>query len=134
MPPGFKAGGRKAGTPNRSKEYLMQRLKEMYGNDFDPLMRMAENAHNMMEQTKCYMDANPKDHKEIFGLHERTVGAFDKIAAYTQPKLKAVEVKMDNADPFNGVSREDLILRLQILEKLAVGSPAGDGGTEGGAG
>ena len=71
------------GSPNKNKEYLMNRLKDMYGDDFDPIIRMAEQATRLhaaaidAEDTKVLTDS---------------INGWDKIAQYVQPKLKAVEL------------------------------------------
>ena len=35
------------GSPNRNKNFLMSRLQDMYGKDFHPIMKLAENAHKL---------------------------------------------------------------------------------------
>ena len=32
------------GSPNKNKKFLLNRLQDMYGQDFHPIMKMAENA------------------------------------------------------------------------------------------
>ena len=58
----------------------------MYGDDFHPIMRMAENAHTLHEQAKATLDA---------GDLKASIDAWDKIAAYTEPKLKASEISLE---------------------------------------
>lgn len=72
------------GSTNKNKAFLLNKLKEMYGDDFDPIIRMAEQATRLHalaidseEGSKALMDS---------------VTAWDKIAQYVQPKLKAVEI------------------------------------------
>lgn len=74
---------RPKGTPNRNKRSLLARLKEEYGDEFEPILRMAEQAveiHNLANETK-----DIEDRKDA-------VNAWDRIAKYTTPQLKAVEV------------------------------------------
>ena len=75
----------RAGSPNRSKHSLLARLKEQYGKDFDPVMRMAKNAHEIEVLLGANPDPTPDDHVVA-------INAWDKIAKYTTPQLKAVEV------------------------------------------
>ena len=58
----------------------------MYGDDFHPIMRMAENAVVLHEQANATLDA---------GDLKASIDAWDKIAAYTEPKLKASEISLE---------------------------------------
>jgi hypothetical protein len=58
----------------------------MYGEDFHPIMRMAENAVTLHDQARGTMD--PADLKA-------SIDAWDKIAQYTEPKLKASEISLE---------------------------------------
>lgn len=72
----------RAGSPNKNKEFLMKRLQDMYGEQFHPIMRMAENAvklHDLAEKTGEGPDI------------KSALEGWDKIAAYTTPKLKSIE-------------------------------------------
>ena len=54
----------------------------MYGKDFHPIMKIAENVttlHDLASKTNSMNDLS------------RSIDAWDRIAKYTQPKLKAVE-------------------------------------------
>ena len=68
---------------NKSKDFLANRLKAMYGDDFDPIMRMAEQAVRIHEKTSAESDINDL---------KISIEAWDKIAQYTTPKLKALEL------------------------------------------
>ena len=55
----------------------------MYGDDFHPILRMAENAtilHRIAAETKSVSDL------------KQSIDAWDKIAHYTEPKLRAVDL------------------------------------------
>lgn len=60
----------------------------MYGDDFHPILRMAENAVKLQELMESVSD----DEKGVIiqGI-KASIDAWDKIAQYTEPKLKAVE-------------------------------------------
>ena len=54
----------------------------MYGKDFHPIMKRAENAmtlHELASKTNAMSDLS------------RSIDAWDRIAKYTEPKLKAVD-------------------------------------------
>jgi hypothetical protein len=77
---------RPLGSSNKNKAFLLNRLQEMFGEEFHPIMRMAENAATLHEQARATMDT--ADLKS-------SIDAWDKIAAYTEPKLKASEVSLE---------------------------------------
>ena len=76
---------RPLGSSNRNKAFLLSRLQSMFGDDFHPIMRMAENAVALHEQARASMDP---------GDLRTSIDAWDKIAAYTEPKLKATEIEL----------------------------------------
>ena len=63
----------------------MKRLQDMYGEDFDPILKMAENAVKMQEMAEKHKD-------DEFAQRKECVIAWEKIGQYVMPKLKAVEV------------------------------------------
>ena len=76
------------GSPNKQKAFLLSRLKAMYGEDFDPIMKMAEKAH-AIDQI-ALESGEMEDHKAA-------LSAFAAIAEYTTPKLRSVEIKTHDA-------------------------------------
>jgi hypothetical protein len=71
------------GSPNRNKQFLLNRLKDIYGDDFDPIIKMAEQAAEIHKAAVESKDI--EDRKDA-------VVAWEKIAKYTTPALKAIEV------------------------------------------
>jgi len=59
----------------------------MYGKDFDPIMKAAENAFRMQEIATAGIDT-----EEEFDQRKDCVNAWEKIGQYCSPKLKAIEV------------------------------------------
>ena len=118
----------------------------MYGSDFDPIMQMSKNCIEQQRAAdKALEERKPIENKmnavQLSEAAEFTVNLlkpindqWEKVAQFTHPKLKAIEVQMDNTDPFKDVSKDELILRLRLLEKLAEASVIRDGGDQGGAG
>ena len=78
--------GNRAGIPNKNKSFLLKRLQDMYGEDFHPIIKMAENAVKLEEIAQSEGDTNS---------HKAALEGWDKVAQYTEPKLKAVEVSGD---------------------------------------
>lgn len=81
--------GRPTGSLNKNKDFLLTRLQAMYGKDFHPIMRMAENADRLQK----VLDEVPNEDAAVLFVGLKTsIDAWDKVASYTEPKLKAVEV------------------------------------------
>jgi hypothetical protein len=74
MARGMKTGGRKAGTPNRRTSQLAAMLADAVGEDFDPVVKLA--------QIACHPDT-PIDLQ---------VRCLDSIAPYVRPRLKNSEI------------------------------------------
>lgn len=67
--------GRPKGSTSRNGEFLLSRLKDMLGDDFDPFVTMAEKAKN-------------KDDPD-------QMQALKEICQYIKPKLKSVDMTVD---------------------------------------
>ena len=89
------------GSPNKNTQFLTNKLKEMYGKDFDPIIKAAENAVRMqsMADESCRAAEEIEDpvDKMIaasgeFNQRKECVNAWEKIGQYCSPKLKAIEV------------------------------------------
>lgn len=65
---------RPTGSLNKNKDFLLKKLQAMYGDDFDPIMKMAEIASN-------------KSNDDVLKL-----SAWKEVAQYVYPKLKSVEI------------------------------------------
>jgi hypothetical protein len=78
------------GSPNKNKAFLLKRLQDMYGDDFDPIIRMSDHAIKM--SAIASEDGSMDNHKTA-------LDGWDKVAQYVQPKLKAVEVSGDPDAP-----------------------------------
>ena len=73
---------RTIGATGRNKKFLLNRLQDMYGKDFHPIMSAAANAYRMNQIAE-----KSDDIQDL----ERASKAWDRIAEYTEPRLKAVE-------------------------------------------
>ena len=80
----------RAGSPNKNKAFLLNRLKDMFGNDFDPIIRMAEQAAEL----HCVAS----ERRDIASL-KASIDAWDKVAVYVEPKLKATNYDQELGEP-----------------------------------
>lgn len=76
------------GSPNKNKKFLLARLQDMYGAQFHPIMKMAEAASKL--------DYIAEQEGDVSAL-TAALNGWSKIAEYTEPKLKAVEVRADDS-------------------------------------
>lgn len=79
---------RPPGVPNKNKKFLLARLQDMYGESFHPILKMAEAASKL--------DGIAEQEGDVTALNA-AVNAWSKVAEYTEPKLKAVEIRADNS-------------------------------------
>jgi hypothetical protein len=75
--------GRVAGTPNKPRAAMMSLLQKRWGDDFHPVLKMAEAA---VEMHRIAMST--KDMEDL----KDAVSAWAAIAKYIVPQIKAVEV------------------------------------------
>jgi hypothetical protein len=81
---------RPSGSINKNRDFLMNRLQDMYGEDFHPIMKMAHNCVMLQDE----VDKSP----EPLSIKSALDG-WDKLAAYTSPKLRAIEVTGEEGGP-----------------------------------
>lgn len=93
--------GRPAGSANKNKAFLLKRLQDMYGEDFHPIMRMAENAVELQKIAETNKDVT---------AHKAALDGWDKVAQYTEPKLKAIEVTGQDGGPVELKAVESVIV------------------------
>lgn len=86
----------RAGSPNKNKAFLLNRLKDMFGSDFDPIIRMAEQA------TELHRVASER--RDVASL-KASIDAWDKVAVYVEPKLKAINYDQELGEPVPFVIR-----------------------------
>ncbi|MDB4261365.1 hypothetical protein N9878_00720 [bacterium] len=73
----------------KNKAFLMNRLQDMYGEDFHPIMQMAKNADTLQKRVDVLADS--AESQDLLDASK----AWGDIAQYVEPKLKAVEHKGD---------------------------------------
>ena len=74
---------RTKGALGKNKAFLLNRLQDMYGKDFDPVMKMAEQA--------LTLDQLALEEPSVTNQKE-SIHAWGKIAEFVTPKLKATEI------------------------------------------
>ena len=85
----------RAGSSNKNKAFLLKRLQDMYGDDFNPVMKVAENAVKLQEAA----DVDP----DKYEVRVAALNGWDKVAQYVEPKLKAMELStLDNEGKVSG--------------------------------
>lgn len=92
-------------SEDKNRKFLLNRLQDMYGADFDPIMKAAENAMEMQnlaapkftEDQLSELDASEvmKVTESEFTRRKECVVAWDRIGQYITPKLKAIEISGD---------------------------------------
>lgn len=93
--------GSRAGSPNKNKEFLLKRLKDMYGNDFDPIVKMAGNCVVLQRIADGHangmisLDVDSKVIIDASSSAKTAIDGWDKVAQYTESKLKAIELTGD---------------------------------------
>jgi len=99
----------RAGSPNRNKKFLLNRLQKMYGEDFHPIMNIAANCKELQDRAEAIEIPEPEegedhDSERITAIANNRGKAlrianseWARIAEYTEPKLKSVEIDL-NAD------------------------------------
>ena len=85
---------RPLGGSNRNSRFLLTKLKEMYGKDFEPIIKSAENAVRMQEIADDNLGGDDE-----FNQRKECVSAWEKVAQYVSPKLKAIEVTGEDGGP-----------------------------------
>lgn len=108
---GKKTGGRVAGTPNKRTTELIERIKEVCGEEFDPVLGMAKLAQDELDglnhddNIREIIDLAAKG-EDLDALRERlklavkaeaanrqfALAALSEVAQYVHAKRKAVEV------------------------------------------
>lgn len=99
--------GREAGIPNKNKAFLLNRLQDMYGEDFHPIVQIAKNCVELQEKVDSIPEPEPDD-DGVISPEDMAEHAANKVAAirtanfewsriaeYTEPKLKAIEIQGD---------------------------------------
>lgn len=117
-------GKEKRSPTYRNSRFLLKRLQAMYGDDFHPIIKNAENATALQEiadeicsDRKALGDHSSEGEKlkgQEIAARKAASDAWEKLSPYFQPKLKQVEVTQDEGNKFDTLTQED---RLRLLEQ-----------------
>jgi len=123
----------RAGSPNKNKKFLLNRLQAMYGEDFHPIMKMAKHC--------LTLDAIADDHAkglvtvaedradgELLQASNTTINAltsakaandaWERLAVFVEPKLKAIEHSGDiNTTPTREMTYAELEQEMANLKR-----------------
>lgn len=102
----------RTGSTNRNKQFLLNRLQEMYGDDFHPIMKMAHNASTLQERVE--EQGESAETSDILDANK----AWGAIAEYTEPKLRSIEVDGSVNLGLSDLSDVELERKLKRLERI----------------
>ena len=100
--------------PNKNKKFLINRLKDMYGEDFDPIIKASTHALKMEEIASSDEMAQEEPEKRL-KAHKDCLDGWDKIAQYIEPKLKAVEVDISGEIEVNDANDAERAARVAAI-------------------
>jgi hypothetical protein len=84
---------RPKGSMNKTmQQNLLVSLRERFGEAYHPVEQMAELAEKLVQ-----LAVDPTKEPDQFAI-KSAIDALDKVAAYTAPKLKAMEVDVTSSD------------------------------------
>ncbi len=102
-------------TPKRglgkNKKFLLNRLQDMYGEDFHPIIQIAKNCVELQEKVDGIAKPEANEEGEYAQdeldnyVANKTIAIkvanneWSRIAEYTEPKLKAIEVTGEGGGP-----------------------------------
>jgi len=109
------AAGRPEGSMNKNSRFLLTRLQDIYGDDFHPIMKIAENCATIQDIADNCKDEMTIDEVEAVEGEEGEIGVdvitrvislsklanenWEKLAPYIAPKLKATEITGEEGGP-----------------------------------
>lgn len=67
----------------KNEKFLLKRLEKMYGEEFDPIMQIAKNAHRLQQ----IADESEMDAETQIDANKE----WERMAQFTHPKLKSIE-------------------------------------------
>ena len=125
------------GSPNRNKRLAIRKLKDIYGEDFDPLQKMAEVAVAMHKVVMAKPVNDGHAHSEPTLTDYKLLGdMWEKVAQFVTPKLKAIEQTIVDDTARTRLSDTEATARLlAIFERerqgRSLGSDSGEDGDMG---
>lgn len=95
--------GRPTGSPNRNKQFLRNRLADMFGQDLHPIIKMVKNCIEIQDAAEAIEIPNKNaflsDTEALDSAIQGRMAAlksanaeWSRVAEYLEPKLKSIEV------------------------------------------
>lgn len=105
--------GDRTGSKNKNKAFLLKRLQDMYGPQFDPIMRaaaLADNLHKQIEDSEQIIESiqDPIERVKMTSARNSlmcdAIDKWCKIAEFTNGKISAITLSQDPENPiFNPI-------------------------------
>lgn len=104
------------GSKNKNKAFLLNRLRDMYGDSFDPIMRAAALANRLdtliqAQDAQAALLNDPSDKLEAeqktVGLVLQTIDKWLKVGEFTNGKVSAITLSQDPENPLFDVHKID---------------------------
>lgn len=127
--------GDRTGSKNKNKAFLLKRLQDMYGDQFDPIMRaadLADKLHKQIEESAEAIEsiADPVEKMKMAAARtDLMCDAIDKwckIAEFTNGKVSAITLSQDPENPLFEMSRDE---REREIARLLQAVRSGTGAT-----
>ena len=103
----------RTGSKNKNKVFLLNRLKDMYGEQFDPVMRAAALAFQF--------DALLDDKPELIPI---AIDKWLKVAEFTNGKVSAITISQDPDNPLFEMSSDERIREIKKLQRTINEGPS----------
>ena len=82
----------------KNRAYLMNKLRDMYGDDWNPLIKMCEACVEIEQIAKN----NPSMEN-----YEKVIANFGKVAEFITPKLRSQEIQLEKNELVVSINRKD---------------------------
>lgn len=126
---------RPVGARDKNKKFLLAKLKDMYGDQFDPIMRaaaLADNLHKQIEDSEKVIESIEDPTEKLKMASARTslmcdaIDKWCKIAEFTNGKISAITLSQDPENPLFEMSRDEREREInRLLQAIRSGaSPA----------
>lgn len=110
------------GSKDKNRQFLWRRLQDMFGDEFDPIIRAAEQAarlHNVAAKSE-----DPK-------VLRSSVDSWCKVGEFVSPKIRAMELSQDPDNPLFEMTADERYSEFRrLFQTSGEGSGKGSGDTE----
>jgi len=134
---------RPIGALDKNKVFLLNKLKDMYGEQFDPIMRAAALANRLdtLIQEQDAIAAQLKDPSDKLEAEQKTVGLilqtidkWLKVGEFTNGKVSAITLSQDPDNPLFEMSSDERVREITRLQQaISKGAGKASGASDGGS-